>query len=907
MKQLPARRFLPFHVCIVCVTILCFGMGVSLAQTPCVTVTADQSVGAKFIRHTVAGLKTPLPELPDPDPTDPEGFIGASFLTVGDLDDDGVKEILCSSGIGADGMADTSDGSIGLFTWDGSDLDSWMKSIIFDQFIFPNELELHDMDGDGDLDIVVQDKFFYGTDNGGVYYLENLAMDPGGDGDITNPLNWVKRTIYVGIDGKSYHRSYFLDLDGDGLEDVITSHMGGITLWVKNLGGGVYSSANEIGAGGGSLFAMLDVDDDGDLDIVTTQLFITIGFPNIVAPSPDGDSLLWFENPGQTALAADPTQAWNRYTIDHWDSSANPIGKGFEVITSDIDNDNVVELVVTNHNHQMYDTQNPASRIWPSGVFYLEIPGLDLNPGDPKVTADWLPVTIEIGDPNLDPDDRNAVLDDVFGAERRGGCCYWDQGSPGMVRSDDINNDSLTDVIVAGDGKGALYYYEAQAGGGSCLEFTRAALFDFPESMPAEAQINDIDNDGDLDIIASSWDTSVLHPPPPDYTSASIFVFENEPAFVCPQISVVCDSGASQATTTQDDCDSDGYTAYTCPTGEDCISGNCGDCNDLVSTLNPGQTEVCVDQIDNDCDGARDCDDGDCSSDVACGGCVQVSVTCTTNPGEASETVTITDQDDCDEDTYAAYSCPAGEECTSGNCGDCDDAAAAINPGATEVCNDAADNDCDSSTDCDDSDCAADPICACTQVSVDCYSSASQATVTTSQDDCDGDAYTAYTCPAGEDCTSGNCGDCNDAAATAYPGAPELCDDPVDNDCDGFNNCEDSDCDEDPACVPILISLSSFTASAQSGAIVLAWTTESEIDNAGFNIYRAEAADGEYVKINSTLIAAEGTPSKGAAYSFTDSGVRNRTTYYYKLEDVDLNGTTTSHGPVSATPRLLLQ
>jgi hypothetical protein len=31
--------------------------------------------------------------------------------------------------------------------------------------------------------------------------------------------------------------------------------------------------------------------------------------------------------------------------------------------------------------------------------------------------------------------------------------------------------------------------------------------------------------------------------------------------------------------------------------------------------------------------------------------------------------------------------------------------------------------------------------------------------------------------------------------------------------------------------------------------------------------------------------------------------VKNRTTYYYKLEDIDLNGKSTMHGPVSAMPK----
>ena len=104
---------------------------------------------------------------------------------------------------------------------------------------------------------------------------------------------------------------------------------------------------------------------------------------------------------------------------------------------------------------------------------------------------------------------------------------------------------------------------------------------------------------------------------------------------------------------------------------------------------------------------------------------------------------------------------------------------------------------------------------------------------------------------------------------------------------------------------PTLIELSSFTAQAGNGSVTLKWATESEIDNAGFNIYRSVTENGQYTKINEMLIPAQGSAVQGASYTFTDSAVKNRTTYYYILEDVDMNGTATSHGSVKATPRLL--
>ncbi len=102
---------------------------------------------------------------------------------------------------------------------------------------------------------------------------------------------------------------------------------------------------------------------------------------------------------------------------------------------------------------------------------------------------------------------------------------------------------------------------------------------------------------------------------------------------------------------------------------------------------------------------------------------------------------------------------------------------------------------------------------------------------------------------------------------------------------------------------PTLIELSSFEARGVWRGIILAWETESEIDNAGFNIYRAEAEDGEYIKINASLIPARGSVAQGEAYTFVDRSVERGKTYYYKLEDIDLSGTSTLHGPVSAAAK----
>lgn len=102
---------------------------------------------------------------------------------------------------------------------------------------------------------------------------------------------------------------------------------------------------------------------------------------------------------------------------------------------------------------------------------------------------------------------------------------------------------------------------------------------------------------------------------------------------------------------------------------------------------------------------------------------------------------------------------------------------------------------------------------------------------------------------------------------------------------------------------PTAIELYSFQAIPGDNQVTLTWKTAAEIDNAGFNIYRSVSDNGEYIKINTSIIAARGSSTQGASYEFVDNAVQNRKTCYYKLEDIDMNGTSTMHGPKSATPR----
>lgn len=100
---------------------------------------------------------------------------------------------------------------------------------------------------------------------------------------------------------------------------------------------------------------------------------------------------------------------------------------------------------------------------------------------------------------------------------------------------------------------------------------------------------------------------------------------------------------------------------------------------------------------------------------------------------------------------------------------------------------------------------------------------------------------------------------------------------------------------------PTAIDLVSFTARAHGQAILLTWETANEFDNLGFNLYRAESPDGPQTQITDGFIPSQGPGSPtGFVYTFLDETVTPGVTYYYWLEDVNIYGAASRHGPETA-------
>ena len=169
----------------------------------------------------------------------------------------------------------------------------------------------------------------------------------------------------------------------------------------------------------------------------------------------------------------------------------------------------------------------------------------------------------------------------------------------------------------------------------------------------------------------------------------------------------------------QPDNDGDGYSV------ED------GDCNDGDESIHPGAAEAC-DGVDNDCDNKTD-EDG------------------------ASTFYQDSDGDAHGDPSSAFVACkPGAGVVTIGD--DCNDANAAVFPGATEIC-DGVDNDCDTEVD----------------------ENGNSTFYQDSDNDGHGDPDTAFDACEVEPGVVSVGDDCNDADPFTYPGAPELCDEADNN------------------------------------------------------------------------------------------------------------------------------
>ena len=338
-------------------------------------------------------------------------------------------------------------------------LDPWVEHLIGSQGANHHDVEIGDIEGDGDLDVVSR------TKTGGDSFLWRHE----------SPLSWTRIAI-SSADGEG---TALGDLDDDG--DLDVAHNG---FWMEQVNTTTWVShtidtnwAGDVGV------AIVDVDGNGDLDVV-------------LAPSESSGRMSWYS-------AADPVNGpWTEHAIDPSVSYMHTFKLGDMDLDGDLD-------LVTAEMHQSSDPdevsvyRNDGGGLSWHQVVVATSGSHNLRIGDIGADGD-----LDIFGANWNDGAPNSAVVEMWENQLQGGILALDRWQRHIVETSlpwqavfvdgrDLDGDGLPDLVTGG-----WWYPNPGTLGGAWPRQTVGA------PMHNMAAVHDFDNDGDQDILGTNGQVS---------------------------------------------------------------------------------------------------------------------------------------------------------------------------------------------------------------------------------------------------------------------------------------------------------------------------------------------------------------------------------------------------------------
>lgn len=283
----------------------------------------------------------------------------------------------------------------------------------------------------------------------------------------------------------SYAKAVFTgDVNNNGITDVISaSYNDDKIAWYENLGGGIFGPqivVSDTAFGANDVF-LIDIDGDGDEDIVSSS---SKGYQTGIL-----GKVTWYENDGngtffQEHLISDFPQVETIFCVD-------------------IDNDGDIDLLAGgggniilffNSGNGVFSSQQTITYS-ASGVMYVTAEDID---GD-----NYVDIVYCSNNFNGYGDDKLAWFkNDGFGNFGSQQTISSVLGGPHAMNLTDINGDNFVDIIVPFSHDDLILSY-INDGAGNFLNID--TVDDGNTNLPTYVYCEDLDNDGDHDIISASF------------------------------------------------------------------------------------------------------------------------------------------------------------------------------------------------------------------------------------------------------------------------------------------------------------------------------------------------------------------------------------------------------------------
>ncbi|NQS99352.1 MAG: VCBS repeat-containing protein [candidate division Zixibacteria bacterium] len=352
--------------------------------------------------------------------------------------------------------------------------------------------EFFDIDNDGDFDLFLGGG--YGPYGGKIYYYENV-------GSPFNPDMEYVTSYFDSIDVGKNAAPEFCDIDGDGDYDLFVGCEDGTVWYYENIGDSVnydfeYVTNNyfNIDIGRMSVPRFCDIEADGDFDLFVANE--SGGFTNAL----EGD-IAFYENIGSQT---DPVFDFvtGQYLFMDMSCTASPYA-------IDIDDDGILELLVGIIGGPIVYFENEGTQTDPYFIFtdssFLNL-NITYSPvlsfGDLDADGDWDMVVYRGGFSDFVDMYENTGTSSNPCFEFNCNIAYGSNWLGGGVDLCDIDSDGDLDLFI-GDGYNRVQYWENIGDPYQPrFEFHIENYLNQPYITGSMyPRFNDIDNDGDYDLI----------------------------------------------------------------------------------------------------------------------------------------------------------------------------------------------------------------------------------------------------------------------------------------------------------------------------------------------------------------------------------------------------------------------